>query len=188
MREGAIASFVVKRTNGTGSAAVHWELREQGSAAAANGDYGYGTASQAQTGDLTFAAGETQKTISIQTFADGTPEADETFAIHLSHPANVPVGRTDATGTILNDDYDYQSVSPTVLPNTGLVTVTLRGAGLTSRTAVRLRYISNPAGAKPPVSYTPSDDGLSATAVFDVAPCRSSARRPRPRAVRARRR
>ena len=168
VREGAIASFVVKRTTGTGTASVHWELREQGSAAAANADYGYATGSQPQTGDLTFAAGETQKTIAIQTFGDGSPEADETFTIHLSHPANVPVGRADAIGTILNDDYDYQSVSPTVLPNTGLVTVSLRGAGLTSRTAVRLRYISDPAGAKPPVSYTPSDDGLSATAVFDT--------------------
>ena len=116
MREGGIANFVVKRTNGTGTATVHWELREQGSAAAANADYGYGTASQPQTGDLTFAAGETQKTISIQTFGDGTPEPDETFGIHLSHPTNVPIARADATGTILNDDYDFQSVSPTVLP------------------------------------------------------------------------
>ena len=73
VREGGIANFVVKRTSGTGTATVHWELREQGSAAAANADYGYATGNQPQTGDLSFAAGETQKTIAIQTFDDGTP-------------------------------------------------------------------------------------------------------------------
>ncbi len=168
VREGAIASFVVKRTNGTGSATVHWELREQGSAAAANGDYGYGTAGQSQTGDLTFAAGETQKTIAIQTFGDGSAEPDETFRIHLSHPTNVAIAKADATGTILNDDWDFQSVSPTVLPNTGPITVTLRGGGLTSRMSAKLRYISKPNEAINAVSFTPSDDGLSATAVFDT--------------------
>ena len=97
------------------------------------------TGSQPQSGDLTFAAGETQKTISIQTYADGTPEPDETFGIHLSHPVNVPIGDADATGTILNDDRDFTSVAPNVLPNTGPMTVTLRGGGLTSQMSARIR-------------------------------------------------
>ena len=149
IREGQLANFVVKRSNGTGTATVHWALSENGSAAASNADYGYTTVSgqrpdRPQNGDLTFAAGETQKTIAIQTYPDGTPEPDETFGIRLSHATNVRIGRADALGTILNDDYDFQSVAPNVLPNTGPITLTLRGGGLTSRMKAKLRFISDP--------------------------------------------
>ncbi|HWK26540.1 MAG TPA: Calx-beta domain-containing protein, partial [Solirubrobacter sp.] len=168
VREGENAVFTVTRSSGAGTAAVHWALREVGSAAAANADYGYGTASQPQSGDLTFAAGETRKTVAIQTYGDGTPEPDETFQIHLSHPVNVPIARADGTGTILNDDTDLASVAPNVLGNGGPVTLTLRGAGLTSRVTARLRLPGDET-IVPALSYTGSDDGLSATVVVDTA-------------------
>ena len=55
-----------------------------------------------------------------------------------------------------------------MLPNTGPITVTLRGGGLTSRMSAKLRYSARPDQPINALSFTPSDDGLSATAVFDT--------------------
>jgi len=58
----------------------------------------------AQEGTLTFAAGETQKTITVAAIGDGTVEADETFGVQLSSPTGATLARASATGTIVNDD------------------------------------------------------------------------------------
>ena len=61
-------------------------------------------------GDLTFAAGETSKTVtSIWTLDEGAPEPDETFQFHLSHPTNMRIARATATATILNDDTSVET-------------------------------------------------------------------------------
>ena len=64
-------------------------------------DYAYDTSS----GTLGFAPGETEKTISVNTFEDIIPEPDEAFTLTLSNPvqATLPTPAT-ATGTITNDD------------------------------------------------------------------------------------
>ena len=79
----------------------------------------------------------------------------------------MPLGRTDGTGTIVNDDMNLESVAPNVLPNTGPVTVTLRGQGLTSRMSAKSATPA-PNGWWTPSSFTPSDDGLTAKVVFDT--------------------
>ena len=56
------------------------------------------------SGTLTFAAGETQKTITVPIIGDTTPEADETFYLQLFSPTNAFLSRSVAFGTILNDD------------------------------------------------------------------------------------
>jgi chitinase len=58
----------------------------------------------AQSGTLTFAAGETQKTITVAAIGDGTVEPDETFNVQLSSPTGATLARAGATGTIANDD------------------------------------------------------------------------------------
>src|SRR6266850_489864 len=53
---------------------------------------------------LTFAAGTTSQTIAVAIVGDTAVEADETFTVTLSSPANATIARAQATGTITNDD------------------------------------------------------------------------------------
>ena len=55
-------------------------------------------------GTLTFAAGETSKTITISVIGDGAAEPDETVVVTLSNPVNAAFAVASATGTITNDD------------------------------------------------------------------------------------
>ncbi len=60
---------------------------------------------QARTGTtLTFDPGVTNQTASVSVFGDALGENDETFAVALSNPVNVTIARTNAVGTIVNDD------------------------------------------------------------------------------------
>ena len=72
---------------------------DTGAAAAGAGDF---TAVSATA--LTFAAGETEKTLTVATAEDTTDEYDETFTVRLSSPANATLGDGTATGTIVDDD------------------------------------------------------------------------------------
>ncbi len=55
-------------------------------------------------GTLSFAVGETEKTISVTTLEDLVPEEDETFSLALSNPVQVALPAQAPVGTILNDD------------------------------------------------------------------------------------
>ncbi|MGD9886273.1 MAG: hypothetical protein AB7U95_39895, partial [Reyranella sp.] len=57
------------------------------------------------TGTVSFAAGETSKTITVNVAGDATVEPTETFGVTLSSPgAGTTIGTASATGSILNDD------------------------------------------------------------------------------------
>ena len=59
----------------------------------------------AKTGTLTFAPGETTKTITIEVKGDGKREANETFFLDLfGNSSNSLFTRNRGLGTILNDD------------------------------------------------------------------------------------
>ncbi len=59
----------------------------------------------AKTGTLTFAPGETAKTITIEVKGDGKREANETFYLDLfGASSNALLLDAFALGTILNDD------------------------------------------------------------------------------------
>jgi hypothetical protein len=66
--------------------------------ATAGGDY------QAVSASLTFAPGETSKTITVRVIGDRLPEANETFAVNLSGGANATVANGQAIGTIVDDE------------------------------------------------------------------------------------
>ena len=55
-------------------------------------------------GTLTFAPGETSKTIAVTVNGDAIDEDNETVVLRLSSPANATVGTADGTGTITDDD------------------------------------------------------------------------------------
>ena len=66
--------------------------------AVANADY------IAVSGTVTFAPGETDKSISVLVIGDLMHEADKSFFVKLSHPIHATLVSTQASGTILNDD------------------------------------------------------------------------------------
>lgn len=99
-------TFTVTRSGvTTGSSSMSWSLLHDTTSAA---DF-----SGATSGNLTFAAGETSKTISITVVGDLTPEQVEQFRIVLgSFSGDISDQiRTSATGTIRNDDASF-SIAP----------------------------------------------------------------------------
>ena len=70
-----------------------------GTATTSDGDY------VAKTGTLTFAPGETTKTITIEIKGDNKHEANETFYLDLfGNSSNSLFTKNRGLGTILNDD------------------------------------------------------------------------------------
>ena len=72
--------------------------------ATANGTALAGSDYVAQSGTLTFAAGETQKTIQVATIGDSAVEANEDFSVVLSSPTDATIADATGAGTIVNDD------------------------------------------------------------------------------------
>ena len=58
----------------------------------------------AAAGTLTFAAGETQKTVSVAVLDDAHDEGEETLTLTLSNASGARIADNVATGTIANDD------------------------------------------------------------------------------------
>jgi hypothetical protein len=56
------------------------------------------------TGTVSFATGETSKTITVNVAGDTTDEPDEGFTVTLSAPSGATLGTATATGVIRNDD------------------------------------------------------------------------------------
>ena len=79
-----------------------------GSATTADNDY------TDTSGTLTFAPGETSKTITVDVTGYIPVESDETFTVDLSNPTNATILDSQGTGTILNDDDNTGSISGTV--------------------------------------------------------------------------
>lgn len=57
---------------------------------------------QAAKGTLTFAPGETQKTINVSILSNAAAAASTTYRLSLSSPSGATLSKTQATGTILN--------------------------------------------------------------------------------------
>ena len=72
--------------------------------ATANGTAASPTDYAATSGKLTFASGDTAKTITVQVNGDAAAEADETFLVALSNPKAATIGDGQGLGTIVNDD------------------------------------------------------------------------------------
>jgi hypothetical protein len=118
-----------------------------------------------QTGILSFAPGETVKTVRISIVDDNGPTFDETFQLDLKDPVNGLLGRSTAFATIVNDDgYVGQpalSVSDLVVDEAAqeaVFTLTLTGP---ATTAVTLDYQTQDGSATAGADYAPLGGHLS---------------------------
>lgn len=100
VEEGDVASITVSRTGNSQSTQII-NLQTTGDSAAVGSDF------TSVTQSLTFAAGETSKTVSISTTEDTTVENNESFSITLTEGSNtVPAVMTDANATVIITDDD----------------------------------------------------------------------------------
>src|SRR5439155_1720014 len=72
--------------------------------ATANGSATAGSDYTQKSGTVTFAAGETSKTISVAVTGDTAVETSETLTVTLSGASGATIARGSATGAIVNDD------------------------------------------------------------------------------------
>ena len=98
--------FVI-RLNPADDGAVSVEYATSDGSAKAGSDY-TGT-----SGTLTFAPGETAKTVAVAILDDDTEENDETLTLTLSNAPNAEIKDTTATGTITDNEADEQAVETT---------------------------------------------------------------------------
>lgn len=79
--------------------------------ATADGTATAGSDYTAVSGTLVFTPGQTNKTIVVSVMGDQTPEANETFTMTLSNPANANLANSQGNGIILDDDSAAVEVS-----------------------------------------------------------------------------
>lgn len=97
-------TFTVTRSGDTSAeSTVDWQIAGSGSNPATVATDFY-TASGAAAGSITFAAGETSKTITIYVLGDTEVEEFEEFAVVLSSPTNASLDNSSAISFIWNDD------------------------------------------------------------------------------------
>ena len=149
---GEIEFDVVLSAASTVAITVDWET-EAGSAEA---DVDYTEAS----GTLTFAPGDTDKTITVAILDDTLLEGLDTFTVRLSGTDDtlVTLGRSSTTGRIIDRDMATISVAgeTTVDEDVGTVTLTLRASAM-AVDAMRFDYRTEDGTAKAGADYTAAD-------------------------------
>jgi fibro-slime domain-containing protein/uncharacterized repeat protein (TIGR01451 family) len=113
------------------------------------------------TGTLTFAPGETEKTINIPIVSDLLDETDETFTVSLSNPVLAALADAEAIVTITDDDEPpFVTVgSLTVAENAETATVPVTLSAL-SGLEVRVTYTTVDGTAKAGADYTAAANTL----------------------------
>ena len=116
------------------------------------------------SGTVSFAAGETSKTVTLNVSGNTTVEPDESFNVVLSSPASATIGTGTASSTILNDD-----VAATALSITADQTSKLEGNSGTTPFTFTVTRSGSTAGTSS-ASYAVS--GGTATRPISAARCR----------------
>jgi hypothetical protein len=101
---------------------------------------------QSTNGTLTFAPGETGKTVNVSVNGDSVVEPDETFFVNLSNATNAAITDFRGVGTILNDDglngvISFSQSSYSVGEGAGMTTITVNRSGNATQ-AVSVRYFT----------------------------------------------
>jgi len=131
--------------------------------ATANGTATAGSDYTAKSGTLSFAVGETAKTIDVLVTGDTQVEADETFLVRLTSAAGATITTSQATGTIANDD--QPPPVPTV--SIGNAIVSERNTGTVNM--VFIVTLSQAAAGAVTVRYATADGTASAGSDYNAA-------------------
>jgi len=129
--------------------------------ATANGISIAGTDYEAVSGTLSFAAGELVRTISVPVLSAASGQSAQTFAVNLTKPLNVTIGRETATATII-DDRPLPGISITD------AAVTEGNSGVVH--AVLTVSLSQPSSQEVSVRYTTAEGTALAGSDYDAIP------------------
>jgi acyl-coenzyme A thioesterase PaaI-like protein len=148
----------------TNSLTVNYTL---GGTAALNTDY----TRTGTTNTVTFAAGSSTATVTIDPTADTTVESDETVALTLAAGTGYTVGTTTAvTGTITNDDFFQLSINDITVvegkDNHAILTVTVNNP---NSQPISFNYTTGPIDATANVDYTSRTGTLTIAANTSTA-------------------
>lgn len=124
--EGGILSYTVTKTGGSSASySVNY--------ATANGTAASGSDYTAASETLTFAAGETTKTIQVQTIDDSVIEPAETVLVNLSSPTNgATITIAQGSGTINDNDASFAIGNAATVTEGGTLSYTVTKTGGTS--------------------------------------------------------
>jgi hypothetical protein len=155
------ANFTVSLSAPSGkTVSVSWKTTQ--GTAASGVDY-----SVINSSTVTFLAGQTSKTISVNVKGDTDPEPDETFFVTLFSPSEVIIAKTDGTGTIINDDgaapagtLQFSAPTYSVNENGGQATIAVKRTG-GSNGAASVQYATTPGTATSGSDYDEAGGTLS---------------------------
>jgi len=128
--------------------------------ASAEGTATAGNDYESVAGTLTFAAGQTTRTITVVVKGDALNEAAETFLVNLSDPSNASIGKGQGQGTILNDD---------ALPRLTINDTSVVEGNSNTKTAVFTVKLGRASGRTVTVNYA-TTDGTGTIAGNDYVP------------------
>jgi hypothetical protein len=100
---GTVAAILTVTLSPVAATTVTVDWATVAGTATAGGDF------EAGSGQLTFLAGETSKTIAVNIAGDTQIETDEAFTVGLSNPVNAVLGDEVGVASILNDDSATQA-------------------------------------------------------------------------------
>jgi hypothetical protein len=118
----------------------------------------------AKSGKLTFAPGETSKTVNVVIIGDTVDEGNETLFLKLTNPVNAPIVDSTAIGTIVDNDQvlitiDNQSVTEGDSGTTQM-TFTVKLSAISDKT-ISVNYATQANTARPPGDYTTQSGTLT---------------------------
>jgi PKD repeat protein len=126
----------------------------------ADGTATAGTDYTATNGLVTFAPGETSKTITVQVLGDTIDEFDETFGLYLTNPENATITKNQAVTTILDND-----AAPTLTIGDRTITEGENGMMAVTYTI----NLNTPSGKPVTVNYTTADGTATAGTDYTTA-------------------
>ncbi|QDT51611.1 Calx-beta domain protein [Symmachiella dynata] len=137
-----------------GDDSIRW-FENNGGVIGERGDY------QTTSGSLTFLAGETEKTITVQVAGDFDDEANETFFVNLSNVAGGAIADGQGEGRILNDDVRELFISDVTYVEGNLGTknfnfVATRPGSTSERLRVRFEFEAGSADGGPNADFGPT--------------------------------
>ena len=152
--EGAgFLTYTVGRTGSTAAATI--QFATAGGTATAGSDY------TAVNQTLSFAAGETSKTVTVAVIDDAVAEANQTVAAGISNASTGSIATNTASATIVDNDQSLWSLesSSTVSEGAGSVTYTVSRTGSTG--AATIQFAASGGSATAGTDYTPVNQTLS---------------------------